>query len=382
LWLIECNSSSNMDINVSNFFALANQNPWAYLALILNFGVVFINGWTDAPNCIATCVTTRCLEPKKAIFMAAMGNLIGTLLIGFLCIYLSTGDVSSTIAGIVNLSSFTLDRQLIAISFGLLANILFSLLCTKFGFPSSQSNALVGGLTGGAMALAAISGNANLFAYVGSDAWIKVLIGFFGSIVLGFFLGYGLVYLIQFLFRHAKRGEATRFFSKGQIVASGLMSIAHGIQDGAKFIGVNIIIASMLFLHADSTLSSADAIQKLLAQWWIVVPVSLVITCGTLVGGKNIIKTMGSGMANLNKDLGFATDIAAFIGLILATVFGLPVSTGSVKATAIMGSGASRSFRRVHWNKAGEMVLSWILIFPGTAIIAFVLTLIFAAIFK
>jgi PiT family inorganic phosphate transporter len=370
-------------MELSEFFSLMNAHPWAYVALLFNFGVVFINGWTDAPNCIATCVTTRCLEPKKAIVMAAIGNLIGTILIGFLAKYLSgiTGDVSTTIAGIVDLSSFPLDHALIAVSFGLLGNILFSLGCTYYGFPSSQSNALVGGLTGGAMALAALSGNGNWFAPVGWASWEKVLIGFFGSIALGFVLGYGLTYLIQLICRHLKKGETTRFFAHGQIVASGLMSIAHGVQDGAKFIGVNIVIAAMLQNPADASALSED-VALLLGKWWVVLPIAFFITCGTLVGGKSIIKTMGSGMAKLDKYRGFATDIAAFLGLMLATLFGLPVSSGTVKATAIMGCGAAKSFRQVRWGKAGEMVFSWILIFPGTAIIAFVLTLIFASIFK
>jgi PiT family inorganic phosphate transporter len=367
-------------MSITEFFNLANAHPWAYVALLFNFGVVFINGWTDAPNCIATCVTTRCLEPKKAIIMAAIGNLIGTILVGFLAHYLSTGDVSQTIASIVDLSSFSLDHALIAISFGLLANILFSLGCTYYGFPSSQSNALVGGLTGSAMALAALAGK-NWFNAVGWDAWEKVLIGFFGSIALGFVLGYGLTYLIQLICRKMKKGDTTRFFTRGQIVASGLMSIAHGIQDGAKFIGVYLVIAAMLKCGTDSSLSLSTTVANLLGRPWIVIPVAIVITCGTLVGGKSIIKTMGSGMAKLDKYRGFATDIAAFLGLMLATIFGLPVSSGTVKATAIMGCGAAKSFRQVHWGKAGEMVLSWILIFPGTALIAFVLTMIFASIF-
>jgi PiT family inorganic phosphate transporter len=370
-------------MSISQFFNLANANPWAYVALIFNFGVVFINGWTDAPNCIATCVTTRCLSPKKAIVMAAIGNLIGTILVGFLSQYLSSGDVSQTIAGIVDFtgSGFSLQDALIAISFGLLGNILFSLGCTYFGFPSSQSNALVGGLTGGGMALVAYYGGANWFSAIGWEAWKKVLIGFFGSIVLGFILGYGLTFLIQLICRKARKGDTTRFFTHGQIVASGLMSIAHGIQDGAKFIGVFLVIAAMLTQPADSSALSST-VASLLGQVWIVLPVAVVITCGTLMGGKSIIKTMGSGMAKLDKYRGFATDIAAFLGLILATVFGLPVSSGTVKATAIMGCGAAKSFRQVRWGKAGQMVLSWVLIFPGTAIIAFILTLIFVAIFK
>ena len=287
-------------MEVGQFFALCNQYPWAYVAIIFDLGVVFMNGWTDVPNCIATCVTTRCMKPKWAILMAALGNLLGTLAAGFLASVLPLGDVSSTVAGIVQfntLSGITLNQMFIAIAFGLLANVILSLICTYFGFPSSQSNALVGGLTGSAIGLAAIKSSTNWFEAVSLNSWIKVLIGFFGSILVGFILGYGIVWLI-------------------------------------------------------------------------------------VMGGKSIIKTMGSGMAKLHKYQGFATDIAAGIGLIVATVFGLPISSGTIKATAILGVGAQRNPRRVRWGKAGQMVLSWIAIFPGTAIIGFALTALFAAIFK
>ncbi|MBO7121566.1 MAG: inorganic phosphate transporter, partial [Bacilli bacterium] len=156
-----------------------------------------MNGWTDVPNCIATCVTTRCMKPKWAILMAALGNLLGTLAAGFLASVLPLGDVSSTVAGIVQfntLGGITLNQMFIAIAFGLLANVILSLICTYFGFPSSQSNALVGGLTGSAIGLAAISGSANWFEAVSLNSWIKVLIGFFGSIIVGFILGYGIVW--------------------------------------------------------------------------------------------------------------------------------------------------------------------------------------------
>ena len=301
-----------------------------------------MNGWTDVPNCIATCVTTRCMKPKWAILMAALGNLLGTLAAGFLASILPLGDVSSTVAGIVQfntLGGITLNQMFIAIAFGLLANVILSLICTYFGFPSSQSNALVGGLTGSAIGLAAISGSTNWFASVSLNSWIKVLIGFFGSILVGFILGYG-----------------------------------------AKFLGVFMVIAVMLKVGgANYVPADFNAMQ---GMWWIVLPVAVVIFGGTLMGGKSIIKTMGSGMAKLHKYQGFATDIAAGVGLIVATVFGLPISSGTIKATAILGVGAQRNPRRVRWGKAGQMVLSWIAIFPGTAIIGFGLTALFAAIFK
>ena len=165
-----------------------------------------------------------------------------------------------------------------------------------------------------------------------------------------------------------------------EIAASAVMSLAHGLQDGAKFLGVFIVIAVML--KAGGPATSPALFDQMTGMWWIVWPVALVIFGGTLMGGKSIIKTMGSGMAKLHKYQGFATDIAAGLGLILATVFGLPISSGTIKATSIMGVGAQRNPRRVNWLKAGQMVLSWIAIFPGTAIIGFGLTALFAAFFK
>jgi PiT family inorganic phosphate transporter len=238
----------------------------------------------------------------------------------------------------------------------------------------------VGGLTGSAIGLAAISGSTNWFASVSLNSWIKVLIGFFGSIIVGFALGYGIVWLIVLICRKLTRGATSRFFKRGQVVASALMSLAHGLQDGAKFLGVFMVIAVMLKVGgADYVPADFNAMQ---GMWWIVLPVAVVIFGGTLMGGKSIIKTMGSGMAKLHKYQGFATDIAAGVGLIVATVFGLPISSGTIKATAILGVGAQRNPRRVRWGKAGQMVLSWIAIFPGTAIIGFGLTALFAAIFK
>lgn len=368
-------------MDIGQFFSLVNAHPWAYPVIVLNLAVIFINGWTDGPNAIATCVTTRCIRPYKAVVIAAIGNLVGILLVGLLGTLLANltdfGSVAKTIASLANFDTSTdtaLTNALIAVSAGLLSIVIWSLGSTFFGFPSSESNELVGGITGGAMALGALAGE-NWFAMVGWSAWIKVLIGFFGSLILGFILGYGLTKLIEVICRKMTRGKTTRFFVKAQIVSAGAMSFVHGVQDGSKFIGVFILLAVML-----SQGGTVD-VSELQNAWWLYVPVALVMAGGTLMGGYSIIKTLGKDMADLQKYQAFATDIASVIGLLLATFFGLPVSTGSVKSTSILGCGASRGIKKVHWNVAGEMIGSWIVIFPATALIGFVFTLLFASIF-
>src|SRR5512145_1591673 len=52
------------------------------VVLLLILGAEFVNGWTDAPNAIATVISTRALKPLQAILMAAVFNLLGVLLSG------------------------------------------------------------------------------------------------------------------------------------------------------------------------------------------------------------------------------------------------------------------------------------------------------------
>lgn len=362
-------------MTIAQFFALLGAHPWSIVACLLDCAVIFVNGWTDGPNSIATCVTTRAMRPRNAVIMAAILNFIGVIAIGLISsLIVGYGDVSQTIAKIaIYPSSISVDKVMVAVSAGLFSIVCFSLGSAKIGFPSSESNALVGGMTGGAMAIAVLQGEANWFSYVGWDSWAKVLYGFFGSLFLGFLLGFAITKLIEVICRKMRRGPTTRFFAKGEIASAGLMSFVHGMQDGAKFIGVFILIAALL----GSADGSAYDTSALAGVWWMYVPVALIMGGGTCVGGYNIIKKLGSDMAHLEKYQGFATDLASIVSLLLVTFLGIPVSTGTVKSTAIVGGGAAKSWRRVHWDVAGKMVGSWILIFPVTALIAFLFTCIF-----
>lgn len=55
------------------------NSPMLLVSSILTLGVILVNGWTDAPNAIATCVSTRAIGVRKAIIMAAVFNFFGVL---------------------------------------------------------------------------------------------------------------------------------------------------------------------------------------------------------------------------------------------------------------------------------------------------------------
>ena len=65
-----------MTVNFSEFLQLT-MDPMIAVTALLTLGVILVNGWTDAPNAIATCVSTRAMKPKAAILMAAVFNFFG-----------------------------------------------------------------------------------------------------------------------------------------------------------------------------------------------------------------------------------------------------------------------------------------------------------------
>ncbi|MCF0113541.1 MAG: inorganic phosphate transporter [Bacilli bacterium] len=360
-------------MSIGQFFSLLGQYPWAIAACIACLGVAFINGWTDGPNSIATAVNTRCLRPTPAVILCAVGNVAGALFIGALGTWLA--DAASLPKTIASLAQYELTSPayiqdaLAAITAGLGTVLLWSGLSLFVSLPCSESNELIAGITGSAIGVAIMHGQ-GWFDLVGWGAWGKVLIGFFGSLIFGFAMGLGLTKLLELICRKMTRGKTNRFFKKGQVFSAALMSFAHGFQDGAKFIGIFILIAVVM-----QGTTSID--PSLLSIWYFYVPVALMMGVGSMMGGYSIIKTLGKSVSKLERHQAFATDIASVIGLGLATFFGLPVSSGTVKATSIMGGGASKGLRKVKWGVSGKMIGSWVIVFPIGIVVGATLTCIF-----
>ena len=83
----------------------------------------------------------------------------------------------------------------------------------------------------------------------------------------------------------------------------------------------------------------------------------------------------------LEQYQGFSADAAAAGCLLISSVTGIPVSTTHTKTTAIMGVGAARRLRSVNWSTVKEMVLTWVLTFPGCGLIGFLTAKLFVGIF-
>lgn len=345
----------------SAFRGLMTANPLLFIAVTLTLGVILVNGWTDAPNAIATCVTTRCMTPGAAIFMAAVFNFLGVFIMT-----LVNATVAETITKMVD---FGTDPKIaiITLSAALFAIVLWALLAWLFGIPTSESHALIAGLTGSAIAL-----HGNLGCVNGSE-WIKVVYGIGISVVLGFGLGWLVCKTVTVIFQNADRPKTEPFFRGAQIVGAASMAFMHGAQDGQKFMGV-----ILLCVYMSQGQSLPENIQIPL---WLMAVCSVVMALGTAMGGKKIIKSVGMDMVKLEKYQGFSADIAAALALLICSVFSLPVSTTHSKTTSIMGVGAVRRVSAINFSVVKEMVLTWVLTFPGCGLVGFLMTKLFILIF-
>ena len=348
-------------MSLSQFIQQLSTTPALWVTVLLTLGVILVNGWTDAPNAIASCVATRALKPRAAIIMAAVFNFLGVLVMTLL-----SPKVAETIYNMVDFGS-NAREALIALCAAMFAIVVWAVLAWAFGIPTSESHALIAGLTGSAIAM-----HNNLDGVNGGE-WAKVLFGLVFSLAIGFALGYFGTKLIQRLCKRADYRKANRFFDKGQVGAAAGTAFMHGAQDGQKFMGV-----FLLGLALSQGNVSPGAVN---VPVWLMILCSLVMAFGTSIGGMKIIKSVGMDMVKLEKYQGFAADISATAGLLICSVAGMPVSTTHAKTTAIMGVGAAKRFRAVNWGVAKEMVLTWILTFPGCGLIGFLMTKLFVFIF-
>jgi inorganic phosphate transporter, PiT family len=315
--------------------------------LVIGFAFLFefANGWTDAPNAIATVVSTRVLHPYAAVGMAAVLNLVGALAVGT--------AVAETIAeGIVRTDAVSLET----IAAAVLAAALWAMAAQVFGMPSSETHALVASLLGAGFA----AGGIDALAWSGTS---KVVYSLFLSPPIAFAAGFLLMVVIYRVFRRARPRTVRRTFGRGQILSAAFMAFSHGANDAQKAMGV-IFLALVLA----GRLQPSNPVPL-----WIIVSCALVMGLGTSVGGWRVIRTIGLKMTKLEPVNGFAAETSAALIITGAARFGIPLSTTHTIGSTIMGVGATRRLSAVRWGVAGQVIGTWVLTWPGCILLGYVL---------
>jgi PiT family inorganic phosphate transporter len=260
-------------------------------------------------------------------------------------------NVAQTIAkDIVDLDRIS-NASMVMIA-AILSAIIWNLLTWYFGIPSSSSHALIGSLTGAALADA----GGTAVKVHGLEKVVAILLI---SPVLAMTVGFLMFSLFKVIFKKANLGKANHVFRRLQILTAALEAFSHGTNDAQKSMG---IITMALIAHG---------YQKHMGiPLWVQLACAMSMALGTSVGGWRIIKTVGTQIMKLKPVNAVAADLSSALVIQVATHFGMPVSTTHVVSSSIMGVGSANRIKGVKWSTAQKMISAWFTTIPVTIIIS------------
>lgn len=309
------------------------------VAMALAFG--FLNGMNDASKSIATVIGSQALSPHAAVFWAAGFN--------FLALFLAGTAIAQMIGhGIVKAGA--VDSTLVMAA--LIPALAWLWGCTYFGLPVSATHALIGGLTGAAIAE---GGLATVIWWPGIG--LVVLFIFLAPIV-GAVMSSGFVLVSQWAARQQAVDQANPVFRRLQLFSSAIYSLGHGANDAQKVAGIITLI-----LIANGNIGQMDDIP-----WWVLFVSYLALALGTLAAGWRVIRTLGVQMTKLEPMNGFCAESAGAIILFLTSWLGIPISTTHAVTGAIVGVGVTRRISAVRWWVARKVLVAWLLTIPACAL--------------
>ena len=319
------------------------------------FAFDFINGFHDSANSIATVVGTRVLSPVAAVIWATIFNFAAAFTVG-------TAVAKTVGSGMIAVDKVTPS----VILAGLLGAIVWNLITWFYGLPSSSSHALLGGFAGSAIARAGVG------ALIPAG-WTKTLVFIVLSPIIGMLLGLVLMVSTYWTFQSTPPARVDRTFRVAQLASSAFFSFSHGANDAQKTMGliVGLLVASQpVFVHQTGWLGYLYVPSIDHIPYWVEIGAYSAIALGTLFGGWRIVHTMGSRITKLQPAGGFCAETGGAISILLATRYGIPVSTTHAISGAIVGVGATRRLSAVRWGLAGRIVWAWILTIPASAGVA------------
>ncbi|MDN5600114.1 MAG: inorganic phosphate transporter [Brachybacterium sp.] len=160
-------------------------------------------------------------------------------------------------------------------------------------------------------------------------------------------------------------------FSWMQVFTACAFAFSHGANDIANAIGP---FAAVLDVLSTGEISS-EATVPIAA----LVAFGVALVSGLWFVGRKVIHTVGTGLTSMHPSSGFAAELAASAVVLLASVFGLPVSSTHILIGAVLGVGMVN--HAANWKLMRPIFLAWIITLPGAASIGAVVVLILRAMF-
>ncbi|MDE5991086.1 MAG: inorganic phosphate transporter [Clostridia bacterium] len=341
------------------------MNGYVITIFILAIAYTFYMGFSDGANAVATCIATRAIKPHYALIISGIVKLIAPIVI---CFALGNDSVARTVGSLVKNSAFEGISQkegFIFLLSTMLATLLWSLVSVLTSVPNSTSHTLLGGLVGAGLASFGFS-NVD-WAMVG----IRVILMVFLTPLLCMCVGFLMSKLFTVICRRMDRG-VKKAFKAAQVFNVTLLSTSISINNVQKSMGV--------FLLA-MVVCNGSSMETFTFDFWTVAILSVAIMLGLLLGGYKLIYTVGKKIYPLGTLQSVVAQLSTATVALSCSFIGIPVSTGQVVSSSIIGVGMANRFRAVRWGRARKIFVSWILTFPIAMVVGALICLLLRAIF-
>ena len=377
----------------ADFLPAYEHSAFVVAAAIIGGYMALNIGANDVANNVGPAVGSKAITLIGALVIAAVFEAAGAIIAG--------GDVVSTIKnGIIDSSAMADTETFIyAMMAALLAAALWLNLATWVGAPVSTTHAIVGGVLGAGIAatgfaivnwgtmgkiaaswvISPVMGGViaalflafiKTFIYAQEDMvaaarrWVPVLVSIMATVFSVYLVMKGLKKIWQpdlaalavigvaafgisyALIRPAvarasqdlenRRKAVSTLFTVPLICSAALLSFAHGANDVANAIGPLAAIVDAA--------SSGDISRKVEIPLWVMAVGAFGIAAGLVLFGPRLIRTVGEKITKLDRARAFCVALSAAITVIIASGFGLPVSSTHIAVGGVFGVGFYREF--------------------------------------
>lgn len=322
--------------------------PYIIVFVILMLYTVQM-GLQDGANSIATPIATNSVRRFEALFIAISFNLIAPII----AYYSNNFAVANTISrDMIKTSIITQHSGKIGYIFvisGILSALLWMIISSLIKLPSSSSHALLGGVIGAAVPFFGIR------AIQWNNVFLKVILVAVATPFIGLVIGFLLMQFFKLIVSRLK-SRVNVFFLLMQRINIAILSSSIAINDIQKSMGVMFLLM----------LVSPEKMKFDFSSSYFVFILAICFTIGLLIGGNKLVYTIGNRIYKLTTFDSFVAQTTSQLIVFTSSTVGLPVSTGQIMSSSIMGIGMASRISSVKWNVSRRMFINWLVTLPFT----------------
>lgn len=390
-----------------------------FVAVLVGLYSAINIGANDVANSMATSVASGALTIKKALFVAAICNILGAVLVG-------TYVINTIRKGLVDPLQFSDTPNLFM--YGMLASVLGSALwvniATYFKLPVSTTHSIIGGVLGFGLVSVGFAGihwNVVLFvvlSWIFSPVFGGVIsfsifsiikkfilsspepikktkkIGPFFSGSVGFILslavtfkglknfhidlspleaflisllvGAAFFFAGNFLLRRYKEKDTDPYYQVEkmanplQILSASFQAFSHGANDVANAIGPVAAIFAILHTH--------QVEMKVTVPFWLLLMGGGGIAFGVYMWGYRVMETVGKKITAITPTRGFSAEFGTATTVLICSRLGMPVSTTHVAIGNIIGVGLARGISAINLGVLKKIFSAWVISLPAAGL--------------